>query len=41
MADLITKIVGNRGLDPANFGVNIAAGKILPVNTNGNKAKTP
>jgi hypothetical protein len=29
-ADLISSIVKARGLDPKKFGVNLAAGKILP-----------
>lgn len=27
----VTQIVRSRGLDPAKFGVNLAAGKILPL----------
>lgn len=30
-ADLITSIVTARGLDPQKYGVNLAAGRILPV----------
>ena len=31
LSGLITSIVELRGLDPKKFGVNLAAGKILPV----------
>ena len=30
-ADLITSIVVARGLDPQKYGVNLAAGRVLPV----------
>lgn len=30
-SELITTIVVSRGLDPKKYGVNLAAGKILPV----------
>ena len=30
-ADLITSIVTARGLDPQKYGVNLAAGRVLPV----------
>ena len=30
-AELITSIVIARGLDPVKYGVNLAAGKVLPV----------
>ena len=30
-ADLITSIVSARGLDPQKYGVNLAVGKVLPI----------
>ena len=37
-SDLISAIVKLRGLDPANYGINLAAGKILPVAPTGEKS---
>ena len=32
-SDLINSIVTSRGLDPQKYGVNLAAGRILPIDT--------
>ena len=32
-SDLINTIVTSRGLDPQKYGVNLAAGRILPIDT--------
>ena len=37
LSGLIGSIVGQRGLDPKKFGVNLAAGKILPIDAPSNE----
>jgi len=42
LSELITSIVTARGLDPAHYGVNLAAGKVLLVDPNlGSPVKEP
>ena len=41
LSELITSIVRQRGLDPMKFGVNLGAGRILPIGKDGQGQEPP